>query len=125
MMAQASRTLGSFNVPTSLPSAEFDLVNEWMAKRSSGTDDIWYSFATAWNANPCSMYPVIRDRRNFTKWRFIPCSLNSLSPSHVSSISYSLPCNRALTDLWTLNVAVVVNPVVRHPVGLILRSWRA
>jgi hypothetical protein len=66
MMAQASRTLGSFNVPTSLPSAEFDLVNEWMAKRSSGAEDIWYSFATAWNAIAYRMRSALDHERAFT-----------------------------------------------------------
>src|SRR5437016_767273 len=50
MTAQASRTLGAFNVPAALPIAEFDSVNERVAQRSSGNDDIWYGFATAWNA---------------------------------------------------------------------------
>jgi hypothetical protein len=55
MSARTSRTLGAFNVPAALPIAEFDFVNERVAKRSSGNDDIWYGFATAWKAVACRM----------------------------------------------------------------------
>jgi hypothetical protein len=50
MSARTSRTLGAFTVPVALPVEEFDFINERMAKKSAGNDDIWYSFATAWNA---------------------------------------------------------------------------
>jgi hypothetical protein len=49
MSAQASRTLGTFNVPDALPALEFDSVNERVARRGSGNDYIWYGFASAWS----------------------------------------------------------------------------
>lgn len=50
MTSPVSRALGSLPLPASLPLAEFDAVNERVASHRSGKDDIWYGFASAWNA---------------------------------------------------------------------------
>jgi len=66
MTTGASRTLGNFNVPTSLPVAEFDSVNERVAQRSSGNEDIWYGFASAWNGVAYRMRAALDHERAFT-----------------------------------------------------------
>jgi hypothetical protein len=49
MSAQASRTLGNFNVPAALPVLEFDSVNERVSQRCSANKDAGRGFASAWN----------------------------------------------------------------------------
>lgn len=48
-MATASRTLGAFTAPASLPVGEFDAINERVAQRSSGNKAVWHAFASAWS----------------------------------------------------------------------------